>query len=235
LARREIAVTKPNPLESLPFLADPKREAEDVRLQEIRKASFGRGRLTEEERLVSRGLALEEIALANLESQLTVREQGNNRRAKGGATEKMVEEEEARLAEALAMTGRYREAADTHPQKAMAKHYEAIAEAIERDDDEECDCPPMKKRKMKDGREIEVPRRHIAQRVFSPVHGRLVELESCTTCAHMNARPARGVLAAALVAQEANRGAAMANREALAKGQRPTARLINDGGVLRNG
>jgi hypothetical protein len=226
-------LSKPNPLEALPFLADPKREAEDAHLQEIRRASHTRSKLTEEERLISRGMALEEIARTNLRNMQERREQGFNRRAWGGATLDMVDEEAMRLSEALSMQGKFRDAAAVCPQKTMAKHYESIAEAIERDDDEDCDCPELKKRTLKSGQEVAVPRRHIAQRVFSPVHGRLVELESCP-CGHLNARPARGVLAAVIVAQEANRATAVANREAVAAGRR-AAPLIRDGGVLRNG
>lgn len=224
---------KPNPLEALPFLTDPKREAEDARLQEIRRASHTRSKLTEEERTVSRGMALEEIARANLQTMQERREQGFNRRAWGGATLDMADEEAMRLAEALAMTGKYRDAAAVCPRKTMASHYEAIAEAIDRDDDEECDCGEMKTKKLKDGREVTVPRRHVSQRVFSPKHGRLVELEACA-CGFQNARPARGVLAAAIVAQEGNRATAQANREAVAAGRR-AAPLIRDGGVLRRG
>jgi hypothetical protein len=224
--------TKLNPFEALPFLADPKREAEDARLQEIRRASHTRSKLTEEERLVSRGMALEEIARANIELMGERREQGFNRRAWGGATVDMVEEEQVKLAEALSMQGRYREAATVHPRKTVANEYEAIAEAIERDDDEECGCRP--KKAILKGKEIEVPRQYVKRRVFSPKHGKLVELEACP-CGHMNARPARGVLAASISAQAANRGAEQANRAAVASGQRSTARLINDGGVLRNG
>lgn len=226
---------KPNPLEALPFLADPKREAEDARLQEIRRASHTRSKLTEEERLVARGMALEEIARANLATQLEVREAGNNRRAKGGATLTMVDQESARLAEALAMQGKYREAAEVHPWKTVGNQYAEVADAIERDDDDECDCPPTKKRKLKSGQEVEAPQRFIKRRVFSPTHGKLVELEACAGCGFLNARPARGVVLAMRTAQESNRAAAQANREAQAAGRRVTARLVQDGGVLRNG
>jgi hypothetical protein len=226
-------VTKPNPLEVLPFLADPKREAEDARLQEIRRASHTRSKLTEEERLVSAGMAREEIARTNLQNMQERRGQGFNRRSWGGATLDMVDEEATKLAEALAMQGKFRDAAAVSPQKTMAKHYESIAEAIERDDDEECGCPELKKRTLKSGQEVVVPRRHIAQRVFSAKHGRLVELEACE-CGSLQARPARGVLAASIVAQEANRVTTVANREAVAAGRR-AAPLIRDGGVLRHG
>jgi hypothetical protein len=199
-------------LEALPFLNDPERVKEDERRQEIRRASFGRGRLTAEERMVSRGMALEEIARMNVRTMEVVREAGNNLRAKGGATQEMLDEEKAKLAEAIAKQGRYLEAAEHHPSKRMAAHYRALAEAIERDDDEECKCPPQKATLA--GQEIEVDTHNASEIIYSPKHGQGVAVERCTSCGFVNARPARGKVAARLAEVSSRMKEARVERDA---------------------
>lgn len=198
----------PKAYTALPFLADSAREAEDERLQEIRRATHGRGHFTEAERTVARGLALAETAAENIRIMEGKREQGLTRRADGGATLDMIAEEQAKLAEGLAATGRYREAADVHPLKTRAAEYVQLADAIERDDDDECSCPPTKRASIGQ-QSIDLPRRRITQRAFSLKHGRMVEVEACTNCPYLNARPARGILGAA---RQAQKGSARAGK-----------------------
>lgn len=147
---------------------------EDDKIQELLRASFTRARLTEAERTVSRGVVLQETARANLEAAIS---DGN---------EEQAQLERWHLADALAMTGEYEQAAALHPVAEEQVRLSAIAEAIERDDAELCDCRPIKT-KLNDV-DIEVPQSHVAQMIFSKRHGEMVGLEVCA-CGEANARP----------------------------------------------
>lgn len=155
--------------------------AEDDRVQEIRQASFTRANLTEAERLVGQGALWEETARGNLESA----------RGKNAVARELAENQ---LADALAMQGKYAEAATTHHDKHARKQYRDIAAAIDKPDGEICKCKP-KKHEL-NGVEIAVPTTHIARMVFSRKHGDVVGLEVCA-CGKMNARPLTGVHAMA--------------------------------------
>jgi len=183
----------------LPFLADPKREAEDARLQEIRRASFTRGRLTEAEKMVARGIALQEIAQRNLELVEKNRAEHlatpRHKRRKGkvvGELNSQRRHAERQLAEGLHLVGRHREASEVHPDKVMKEHYTEVAEAIDRDDEDECSCPPQEF----NGQKID----HIrpARMVYSEKHNDLVVMERCVKCRLANARPPSGTLATRL-------------------------------------
>lgn len=155
-----------------------KDTAEEDRAQEIRRASFTRANLTEAERLVGQGALWEETAWGNLEAA----------RGKSAAARELAENQ---LADALAMQGKYAEAAEMHHDKHMRKRYRDTAAAIERPDDEECKCKPA--RAESHGVEIAVPTTHIARMVFSRKHGAMVGLEVCDKCGKRNARPLTGV------------------------------------------
>lgn len=155
-----------------------KPTTEDEMIQEKRRASFTRANLTEAERIVSRGLALEETALGNLRTAL---KDGN---------EEQATLEMWHLADAQALSGNFEGASLAHPIKEERERYRSIKAAIERDDAEMCDCKP--KRAELNGVKIDVPVTHISQMIFSPKHGDVVGLEVCK-CGEMNARPFTGI------------------------------------------
>lgn len=154
-----------------------KSTAGDDRVQEIRRASFTRANLTEAERLVGQGALWEETARGNLEAS----------RGKNAAARQLAENQ---LADALAMQGKYAEAAVTHHDKYARKQYRDIAKAIDKPDEDLCDCKP--KKHTLNGVEIAVPTTHIARMVFSRKHGAVVGLEICA-CGKANARPLTGI------------------------------------------
>lgn len=163
--------------------------AEEQKVQELRRASFGRGHLTPEELLVGRGALLEETARANL-----------------AAGESSVSE--VQLAEAFAMQGRFTEAAEVAPIPELKERFEAINTAIEMDDEEKCDCPDTTG--TVDGVEITITPRFAAREVFSQKHGKVVSLITCVRCGHVNAREPRSRL---LLSQgNQNRAAAATGR-----------------------
>lgn len=147
--------------------------AEEAKVQEIRRASFSRAKLTPEERLVGRGALLEETARGNL--------------AAGDS-----EISETQLSEALAMQGRYIEAAKHAPIPEMKEHYEAISAAIEMDDDEKCPCEDIEGNV--EGVDISITPRFTAKEVFSQRHGKAVSLIRCVKCGDTNAREPRSRL-----------------------------------------
>jgi hypothetical protein len=160
-----------------PFLADPERQAEDARRQEVRRASFSRARLTPAERVVARGMRIEEAARASMKSP----------HSRGGNREQHLRQ----LAHGLHLQGRHFEAAEVAPDAVAAEHYAAVHDAILRDD-KLCECP---RREVKDpltGADLEIsPRRHLKD-VYSPQHKGVVSLMSCDECRALNARPLTG-------------------------------------------
>lgn len=159
-----------------------KDTAEEDRVQEIRQASFTRANLTEAERLVGQGALWEETARGNLEAA----------RGKNAAARELAENQ---LADAMAMQGKYAEAAELHHDKHARKAYRDTAAAIDRPDDAVCNCKPTKA-KLKDA-EIAVPNTHVARMVFSRKHGAVVGLELCDKCGKANARPLTDIHAVA--------------------------------------
>lgn len=159
---------------------------EEARTQEQRRAGHTRAHLTDAERLVSRGALLEETARGNL--------------AAGDTTAT------AQLAEALAMQGRYAEAAEHHPDEKMKQDYLSIQAAIEMDDEERCDCPDT------ETDELTITPRFNARSVFSAKHGDTVALVTCSKCGHVNARPARSRLLSQQAAMNQNLAAVKSNQ-----------------------
>lgn len=142
--------------------------AEEARVQNERRAGNTRAHLTDAERLVSRGALLEQTARGNLAA---------------GSPDAM-----AQLAEALAMQGRYGEAAEQHPNKMSSARYREIADAIQLNDEEKCDCPDT------ETEELTITPRFSEGTIYSSRHKGAVELVRCSKCGHLNARPSRSRL-----------------------------------------
>lgn len=136
--------------------------AEEARVQDERRAGNTRAHLTDAERLVSRGALLEQAARGNLAA---------------GSPDAM-----AQLAEALAMQGRYGEAAEHHPDPETANYYRRIVDAIERDDDERCGCADT------ETEELTITPRFNAKTIYSQKHRNAVALIQCVKCGDLNAR-----------------------------------------------
>lgn len=151
----------------------PEEQAAEKTRQELARASFTRARMTEAERLIGRGQLLEQAARANLH------------RAKTPLAA-------SQLAEALAMQGRYVEAAEIHPDESRKAHFENMVRALEMDDAEKCSCEDNKTEM--NGIELSLTPRFEAQKIFSPIHNDLVSVIVCSKCGHMNARKARSRL-----------------------------------------
>lgn len=152
-------------------------------MQAERRASFGRARMTDAERMVSRGALLEETARGNLAA--TAKDKGKEARR----TER---EQLKALAHGLAMQGRYEEAIKFHPFKRMQKHYREILDAIERPDDDRCGCADAKARAG--DVVIGITPRFERGLVFSAKHSGAVSLVECSKCGDLNARPLVGRL-----------------------------------------
>ena len=155
------------------LVGSPEEQAAEEQRQALMCASFTRAKLTEEERLIGRGALLEATARGNLEQS-----KGKNKEAR------ILHENQ--LAEAVAMQGRYVEAAEIHNDKRARKHYRDIIKAIEKPDEEKCKCQDSK---AKMGElELSITPRFERARIFSPVHGEVVSLVECGKCGHKNTR-----------------------------------------------
>jgi hypothetical protein len=205
---------------------DQKAEAER---QALTLASFTRAHQTEAERLVGRGKLLEETARLNLEAS----------EGKSGLAQ-------AQLADAMAMQGKYAEAAEIHPNPARTEHFENIIAALEMPDDEKCVCQDTRAhvtqiagrdviRKLAKGETVDTaseggtvisltPRFERA-RIFSPIHNDVVSLVECRKCGHLNARPLRS--------RVLQHNDARAQNEAAAQGKSPL--RVSDVQILNAG
>lgn len=149
------------------------QQAAEKERQRLARASFTRAHLTESERLVGRGRLIETTARHNLTN-------GANTLAS------------SQLADALAMQGRYVEAAQIHPDEARTAEFERIAHALEIDDEEKCNCPDDKT-KM-NGVDLSITPRFEERKIFSPIHNDVVSIITCRKCGHANARKAKSRL-----------------------------------------
>ena len=156
----------------------PQEIAAEAERQALALAIHGRGHLSEAERLLGRGALLEQTARQNLEAS------GRNKHARILA--------ESQLADALAMQGKFAEAAEIHPDPERTEYFVSVVAALEMDDEEKCDCADLKA-KMNDV-ELTITPRHEKARIFSPLHNDIVSLVVCQTCGHANARPLRSRL-----------------------------------------
>lgn len=163
-------------------------EKKDKEAQDLRRASFTRAKQTEAEKLIARGMQMEEIARANIETQEALREEGHNVSTRGGANQYMLTLELLRLAEGLELQGKYQEAAGVHPHAREQARLLKIEEAIEKDDSEVCDCSPTVADLGKE--KIEVQPFFEVKKIFSRKHGDVVSLVGCAKCGQLvNATP----------------------------------------------
>lgn len=185
----------------------PEEQKAEEERQALAVASFSRAKLTDAERLIGRGKLLEETARLNLEAST-----GKNQEARILT--------QNQLADALAMQGRYAEAAETHTEADRRKYFRDVVHAIEMPDDEKCNCSDRKAKV--DGVEIAITPRFERDKIFSPVHGEVVSLVECSKCGHSNARPLRSRLLKHISAESQN--------SAMIQGRNP--RLISDVEIL---
>jgi hypothetical protein len=77
--------------------------------------------------------------------------------------------------------------------KDLLKRITKLEHAVNRDDADECKCKrrrhTVSHHSQPTEHEIELPRRHNVGMVFSPKHGRVVDLWECYLCGHCNAHP----------------------------------------------
>lgn len=168
------------------------QEAETER-QRLALAAHSRGHLSDAERLVGRGVLLEQTARQNLEIA-----KGRNKEARILA--------QNQLAEGLALQGKYAEAAETHTDRVTRKYYRDIVRAINKPDEDRCKCKDSQA-KM-NGVDLSITPRFERDKVFSPVHGKIVSLVECSKCGDLNARPLKSRLIpmqGALQESEANK------------------------------
>lgn len=185
------------------------QEAENQRQAALR-ASFTRAKLTEAEEMIGRGHLLEQTARGNIEA------------ARGKDAEARVLAEN-QLAEALAMQGRFAEAADEHHDAVKRAEFRAVGKAMEMDDGEKCDCPDI---------EGSITPRFERRRIFSPVHGEVVSLVECQTCGHVNARPITSRLLAKNTAMNRNQELVRANKAGGIDDAQLARGIIRDGTAL---
>jgi hypothetical protein len=165
-------------------------QAAESERQALARAFHSRAKLSDAERMVGRGQLLETTARANIEA--------------GGGELAMQQ-----LADALAMQGRFVEAAETHPDPDRKLYFEKVVAALEMSDDEKCPC---KDTRVKFGeREAAVTPRFERGKIYSPIHNGIVSLVECSKCGHVNARPLRS----RLLPQQA----ALSQNEATARGK----------------
>lgn len=159
---------------------DAQKAAEDARQAEFRQALHGRVKKSAEERIVTRGI---EVELA-VRASLPYVEPEN------------LDFQKSKLAEAVAQQGRYAEAVEIEPDEAKASEYQAIQEAIERDDDETCDCPQVElvDDPLNPGKQVRIPNQETRALVYSPKHKKVMPLLTCR-CGHWNVRALPPVLA----------------------------------------
>lgn len=175
-------------------------QAAEAQRQVLALASHSRAKLSEAERLIGRGRLLEETARQNY-----AQAKGRDKAARILA--------QSQLADALAMQGRFPEAAKLHSDKHRRKHFRDLGRAIEKPDDEKCACKD--KHILIDGQPVDLTPRFERARIFSPVHGEVVSVVECLNlkCKHMNARPLRSRLLKATSALSANEAVAASSAE----------------------
>lgn len=107
----------------------------------------------------------------------------------GAEKESRIAFEMERIASALAEQGRYHEALVASPDGARAEEYQAIIDAIEKDDSEECGCEDEERHDL-GPHAVRLPRHYIHDYIYSYRHGRETPVIRCSQCGHLNARPA---------------------------------------------
>jgi hypothetical protein len=148
----------------------PEKQQEEDEAQALRRASFTRSKLTEEERIVAHGMKVEEIALSNL--QLARNEEELNHWQR-------------QYAQGLELQGKYEEAADVHPDEGEKNRLRSWAGAVAKDDAEYCQCEAEKA--TLNGQDIEVHPHYEVKRIYSRRHNGMVSLVGCQKCSALNA------------------------------------------------
>lgn len=150
----------------------PAQREEDQALQERLKTAAGPlGHPTREEHLLMRAAAL----MHHARTQLSDPHHQHNAEAMTQA--KRV------LAEGLAMSGEYREAADLHPDKEHAAKFAEIADAIESEDVQKCACLPSDV--TVNGKTVTLQPRIISEWAFSKRQDKLMPVVRCTQCGNI--------------------------------------------------
>jgi hypothetical protein len=88
------------------------------------------------------------------------------------------------LAERLAIVGRYDLAAEIEPDPVYQDEYVKILEAVFREDDEWCDCGPL--RGSGEYAEIEISQQVVKAEVWSLKHNQMMMLLKCNGCGFLN-------------------------------------------------
>jgi hypothetical protein len=182
------------------LIGTPAQQAADAETQRLALAAHSRAKMSEEERLVGRGKLLEEAARLNLEQSV-----GRNAAARELA--------QNQLADALAMQGRFAEAAETHNDAARRKYFRNVVTALEMDDEAKCNCADDH---VKFGDvEVAITPRFERGRIYSPIHQGTVSLIECKVCGHLNGRPPRSRLLPQQAALNQNEAAARGKGRAM--------------------
>lgn len=198
------------------------QKASDEQVQEVLRATHGRVKPTDEERMITRGYQMAEIgrvnyetAIADINALITKSVEDGQVAVPDEATELVsrLRIAQATLAEGMAGMGQFAEASELHPDPNKQIEYRAIHEALERDDNEVCECAPdraevytdaegeqktsrLKKNEAasRKGVVIETSPFYIERKVYSLKHKRIVGVERCQKCGHRNAKPVEGKL-----------------------------------------
>jgi len=145
-------------------------QAEQMRADLIQRANSPFARMSPQEQTRARAFKISE----ELQNDLDII---SEQIARGEATHELKAAQftiASQLAEQLAITGNYERAYEIDPREEYRAEYRGILEAINRDDEESCGCPPG--------------RTFVKADVFSLKHGRTVTLIKCQ-CGYLNARP----------------------------------------------
>jgi len=140
------------------FLELTEEQKEEIRREQALRLYRSRALLTDNERRIGRGIELEK------HHRITGNKDG--------------------LAEALALQGRYGEAAEVAVSDQLKAEYQEKFRAVERED---CDCSCDS---FKQEGEFNLPVQYIEMYGHSVKHGGEVPFIRCTTCKELNAMPA---------------------------------------------
>ena len=133
-------------------------------------------RLNPVERRLQTAKAREETARGSLQAMLA-----------GNVSVERLNPQRDRVAEALAMQGKYHDAALEAASPEAKKRYAEIHAAVWRDDEESCECPETTAdpRGAK-GQTIQLPTTYAEEIVYSEKHGREMPLVRCSLCGDAN-------------------------------------------------
>jgi hypothetical protein len=93
-----------------------------------------------------------------------------------------------RLAELLAESGDLEMAGHVSPDSKQTAWFDALLDAIEKDNAESCDCTDARIFDASKNQELTAPVRTVIATIPSLKHGRLMTVERCSNCGFLNAR-----------------------------------------------